>query len=56
MPDIEDYIGQKIPVNAITTNLLADIIRPEKRLLKPKTEYQGKRPNQDRSHKPTNLS
>ena len=56
MPDIEDYIGQKIPVNTITTNLLADIIRPEKRLLKPKTEYQGKRPNQDRSYKPTNRS
>jgi ATP-dependent RNA helicase RhlB len=53
MPDIEDYIGQKIPVKAITADLLADVITPEKRLPKPKTDYQGKRPNQDRSYKPT---
>ena len=31
MPDIEDYIGQKIPVNAITADLLADVVKPEKR-------------------------
>jgi ATP-dependent RNA helicase RhlB len=30
MPDIEDYIGQKIPVNAITTDLLAEVVIPEK--------------------------
>jgi len=53
MPDIEDYIGQKIPVKAITADLLADVITPEKRPPKPETDYQGKRPNQDRSRKPT---
>ncbi|MDD1626948.1 MAG: DEAD/DEAH box helicase, partial [Methylococcaceae bacterium] len=52
MPDIEDFIGQKIPVKAITADLLADVITPEKRPPKPKTDYQGKRPNKDRSHKP----
>jgi ATP-dependent RNA helicase RhlB len=53
MPDIEEFIGQKIPVKAITANLLADVITPAKRPLKPKTAYQGKRTNQDRSRKPT---
>jgi len=52
MPDIEDYIGQKIPVKAITADLLPTVITPERRPPKPKTDYQGKRPNQDRSHKP----
>ncbi len=32
MPDIEDYIGQKIPVLAITKELLVDILIPEMRL------------------------
>ena len=31
MPDIEEFIGQKIPVNAITADLLAEVIKPEKR-------------------------
>ena len=31
MPDIEDYIGQKIPVLAITKELLVDILIPEMR-------------------------
>ena len=48
MPDIETYIGQKIPVNAITANLLADIVIPEKRLPKPKSGHQSKRPNQNK--------
>ncbi len=48
MPDIEDYIEQKIPVLPITADLLADIIQPERRPERPKTEYQGKRPNQTR--------
>ncbi|WP_262965400.1 DEAD/DEAH box helicase [Methylobacter psychrophilus] len=56
MPDIEDYIGQKIPVKAITADLLADVITPEKRPSKPKADYQGKRPNPDRGHKPTTRS
>ena len=53
MPDIEDYIGQKIPVKAITADLLADVIVPAKRPVKPKADYQGKRPNPGRTHKPT---
>jgi len=53
MPDIEDFIGQKIPVKAITADLLADVITPEKRPPKPKTDYQGKRPGQGGSRKPT---
>ncbi|MCK9395606.1 MAG: DEAD/DEAH box helicase [Methylobacter sp.] len=48
MPDIEEYIEQKIPVLPITADLLADIVMPEKRPERPKSEYQGKRPNQAR--------
>jgi ATP-dependent RNA helicase RhlB len=53
MPDIEEFIGQKIPVKAITPNLLADAITPAKRSPKSKTAYQGKHTNQNRSRKPT---
>jgi ATP-dependent RNA helicase RhlB len=31
MPDIEDYIGQKIPVKPITADLLAELVIPEKK-------------------------
>ena len=48
MPDIEEYIEQKIPVLAITEDLLAEIINPERRPEKIKAEYQGKRPHQPR--------
>ncbi|MEE7625949.1 DEAD/DEAH box helicase [Methylobacter sp. Wu8] len=48
MPDIEEYIEQKIPVLPITADLLADIVIPEKRPDRPRSEYQGKRPNQAR--------
>lgn len=48
MPDIEEYIGQKIPVLPITADLLADIVYPEKRPERIKTDYQGKRANQPR--------
>jgi ATP-dependent RNA helicase RhlB len=48
MPDIEAYIEQKIPVLPITADLLSDIVIPEKRPERVKTEYQGKRPNQTR--------
>ncbi len=51
MPDIETYIGQKIPVNAITANLLADIITPARRPPKPKADHQGKRPSSDKHKK-----
>jgi ATP-dependent RNA helicase RhlB len=36
MPDIEDYIDQKIPIKSIDKELLADIIKPEKRTPRPK--------------------
>ncbi|HEY8036049.1 MAG TPA: DEAD/DEAH box helicase [Methylobacter sp.] len=52
MPDIEDYIGQKIPVLPVTADLLAEIVKPERKPEKPKSEYQGKRPNQDKKWKP----
>ncbi|SJM95712.1 DEAD/DEAH box helicase [Crenothrix polyspora] len=38
MPDIEDYIGQKIPVKPITADLLAELIIPEKRPAKPRPQ------------------
>jgi len=53
MPDIEDFIGQKIPVKAITENLLVDVITPARRPPKPKTDYSDKRLNSNRSRKPT---
>ncbi len=49
MPDIEEFIGQKIPVEAITADLLAEIVKPERRPERSRTEYQGKRPHQTRS-------
>ncbi|MFI3120517.1 MAG: DEAD/DEAH box helicase [Methylococcaceae bacterium] len=51
MPDIEEYIEQKIPVLPITADLLAEIVKPERRPEKTKSEYQGKRPYQGK--KPT---
>lgn len=48
MPDIEEYIEQKIPVLPITDDLLAEIVKPERRPERIKTEYQGKRPHQSR--------
>jgi ATP-dependent RNA helicase RhlB len=45
MPDIEEYIEQKIPVLPITPDLLAEVIKPERRPEKNRTEYQGKRPH-----------
>jgi len=51
MPDIETYIGQKIPVNAISADLLADVITPKRRLPKPKADHQGKRPSPDKHKK-----
>jgi len=53
MPDIEGYIGQKIPVQAIPKELLAEVIMPEKKPAKAKTAYQGKHadPRKDRAPK-----
>lgn len=47
MPDIEDYIGQKIPVQRITEDLLIDVIKPTARKSKPRIP----RSNESRSHK-----
>lgn len=52
MPDIEDYIEQKIPVLPITDDLLADIVKPAKRPERIKTGYQGKNPRPDTGGKP----
>ena len=48
MPDIEDYIGEKVPVSAITDELLVtDIKQPAKRPPQ-KNNYQGKKPHSAR--------
>ncbi len=51
MPDIEDYIGQKIPIKSVTSDLLADIIKPEKRP-RFRPEQRTKRSNPPRDRKP----
>lgn len=53
MPDIEEYIEQKIPVLPITADLLAEIVKPERRPEKAKTEYQGKRPHHNKNTQQT---
>ena len=53
MPDIEDFIGEKITVNAITEDMLAmDIKQPAKKPPR-KNNYQGKKayPSKPGSHK-----
>jgi ATP-dependent RNA helicase RhlB len=52
MPDIEDYIGQKIPVKPVARELLADAIAPEKRVEKNRGEFQRKRSRSGRNRKP----
>ncbi|MDD4915366.1 MAG: ATP-dependent RNA helicase RhlB [Methylococcales bacterium] len=45
MPDIEDYIGEKIPVQSITAELLAeDIIKPERHEPRERVVPHGKHP------------
>ncbi len=58
MPDIEDFIGEKIPVDSITEDLLAtDIKQPEKKAPR-KTPVRGKKPHHSKSKtfKPRNQS
>jgi ATP-dependent RNA helicase RhlB len=43
MPDIEAYIGQKIPVKAIPKELLADVIVPERKKREPRPPHSDKR-------------
>jgi ATP-dependent RNA helicase RhlB len=52
MPDIEDYIGQKIPVHAISEDLLAEYVKPERNREKYRPAQHGKRPERDRNRKP----
>lgn len=54
MPDIEDYIGEKIEVNAITEDIMATDIKPPAKRPPRKSNYQGKNPQpaQNRNHKP----
>ena len=53
MPDIEAYIGQKIPVHAITQELLAEYVKPERNRERPRPPHHGKRPERDnRNRKP----
>lgn len=44
MPDIEAYIGQKIPVYPISREMLAEVIEPEARPKTPKPAFTKKRP------------
>lgn len=45
MPDIEDYIGEKVPVQAITPELLyEDVVKPERKEPRERVVPHGKRP------------
>lgn len=52
MPDIEDFIGQKIPVKAIDKELLAEVIRPERKPKEFKSGQRPKRPPHNQNRKP----
>ncbi len=52
MPDIEEFIGQKIPVKAIDKGLLAEVIKPERRPKEFRPDQRGKRPPHNTRHKP----
>ncbi len=45
MPDIEDYIGEKITVNTITEDVLATDINPPVKRTSRSNSYQKKRTN-----------
>jgi ATP-dependent RNA helicase RhlB len=51
MPDIEDYIGEKIPVKAIPKELLAEVIVPARKPQADRKNSTDKRPSQ-RNHPP----
>lgn len=53
MPDIEDYIEQKIPILPITEDLLAEIVEPERVHRERKTEHPRKRPPDHRKRRET---
>ena len=52
MPDIEDYIGEKIPVESIGHELLVeDVIKPQRREPRERVVPHGKRPPPQRSER-----
>ncbi|MGD7034349.1 DEAD/DEAH box helicase [Methylotuvimicrobium buryatense] len=50
MPDIETYIGQKVPIQSITADLLAEVVKPERkpRPERPARNSQSKYPEKPR--------
>ncbi|MEQ1557923.1 MAG: DEAD/DEAH box helicase [Methyloglobulus sp.] len=52
MPDIEEYIGQKIPVSAIPKELLVDVIKPERKPKEFRPNQHPKRPPHSQNRKP----
>lgn len=52
MPDIEEFIGQKIPVSAIPKELLAEVVKPERRPREFRPTQRGKRPPHNPNRKP----
>ncbi|MDT4289625.1 ATP-dependent RNA helicase RhlB [Methylomonas sp. MO1] len=57
MPDIEDYIGEKVPVQTITPELMVeDVIKPERREPRERVMQRDKRPpradHKPREHRP----
>jgi ATP-dependent RNA helicase RhlB len=52
MPDIEEFIGQKIPVKAIDKALLAEVIQPERRPKEFRSAQRPKRPPHSQNRKP----
>ncbi len=56
MPDIEDYIGEKITVSPITDDILATDLNPPAKRPPRKSNYQGKKPHagNTKNYKPRN--
>jgi ATP-dependent RNA helicase RhlB len=53
MPDIEAYIGEKVPVQAVTQDLLAqDVIRPARKPRPPREDKPHQRPKNGRPRPP----
>ena len=53
MPDIESYIGEKVPVQAVTQELLAqDLVLPERRPRPPRDDKQNRRPKSGKPRPP----
>ena len=44
MPDIEDYINQKVPVERVTEDLLAEITKPAAKARVPRKQYPKRKP------------